>query len=229
MNLFSLRGTPILLFNNELKLIEPRGPIVLTIIGISALFGVLPEQTRVFSLYFAFAIGILVLVPMLALMIGSPNSGWLQAERVVTHTVALITGLALLDQLRILFLAMMKHSAEITGPQLLSSSVAFWTMNVLLFSIVYWRIDRGGPEARANQIHQESDWLFPEEILTEEVSTEWQPTFFDYLFLSFCTAAGFSPARETEPLTSRATWLLMVESSISFIMIVGAASHVMGI
>ena len=35
---------------------------------------------------------------------------------------------------------------------LLDSAIAVWATNLLIFSMAYWRIDRGGPEARSNVI-----------------------------------------------------------------------------
>jgi hypothetical protein len=93
--------------------------------------------------------------------------------------------------------------------QLLSSSIAIWVANVLAFSILYWQIDRGGPEARANKAGKKPDWLFPQEAPVEDAPAAWWPTFVDYLFLGFTTSTAFSPT-DTLPLTSRAKILMML-------------------
>src|SRR6516225_2006594 len=62
---------------------------------------------------------------------------------------------------------------------------------VLLFSLAYWRTDRGGPEARLNRPHTKPDWIFPHEDDTSVPET--LPTFVDYLFLAYWTATAFSP------------------------------------
>ena len=41
-------------------------------------------------------------------------------------------------------------------------SVAMWIVNVFTFSLLYWQIDRGGPDARANHSSPRPDWLFPQ-------------------------------------------------------------------
>jgi hypothetical protein len=38
----------------------------------------------------------------------------------------------------------------------------------LLFSLLYWRMDRGGPEARANDAGTKPDWLFPQSEAPED-------------------------------------------------------------
>jgi hypothetical protein len=209
------------------RLIESRWPVVLTVIAVSVLISVLPNRIRVFPGWFTYSLAILLLLPMLVLA-GSPKPRWLRVETIVTYIVFVVAGLGLVDQIRILLSTMVKHSTEVTGLQLLSSSISVWTTNVLLFSIVYWRTDRGGPEARANQTTQKPDWLFPQETVPEKVPSDWRPTFIDYLFLSFCTATAFSPA-EAQPLTSRAMGLLMLESAISLITIIAVASRAINI
>lgn len=38
-----------------------------------------------------------------------------------------------------------------------------WVTNALVFSLLYWQIDRGGPEARIAHARSKPDWLFPQE------------------------------------------------------------------
>ena len=98
---------------------------------------------------------------------------------------------------------MVRHSGEVYRPPAPHFKHEVWATNVLIFSIVYQRSDRGGPEARANHTKARPDWLFPQQSVPGEGSQEWRPTFIDYLFLSFCTTTAFSPA-EAQPLTPRA-------------------------
>jgi hypothetical protein len=99
---------------------------------------------------------------------------------------------------------------------------------VLVFSVTYWRIDRGGPEDRANNARKRPDWIFPQENAGEFVPAEWRPAFVDYLFLAFCTATAFSPT-DAQPITSRAKVLMMLESTISLVTIAAVASRAINI
>jgi hypothetical protein len=107
-----------------------------------------------------------------------------------------VAGAATLAGLAYLIHAMVRRSAEIGGLQLLTSSIAVWVTNVLMFSLLYWQIDRGGPEARLNNASTKPDWLFPQVGAGEDVPPDWRPMFLDYLFLGFTTATAFSPTAD---------------------------------
>jgi uncharacterized membrane protein len=123
---------------------------------------------------------------------------------------------------------MVRRSAEIGGLQLLTSSIAVWVTNVLMFSLLYWQIDRGGPESRANNADTKPDWLFPQVGAPDDVPPGWRPTFVDYLFLGYSTATAFSTT-DVMPLTSRAKMLMMLESTISLATIVVVAARAINI
>jgi hypothetical protein len=103
-----------------------------------------------------------------------------------------------------------------------------WVTNVLTFSLLYWQIDRGGPEARANNAITRPDWMFPQTGAPGDAPPDWRPKFVDYLVLGFSTATAFSPT-DALPLTSRAKMLMMLESTISLVTIVVVASRAINI
>ncbi len=43
------------------------------------------------------------------------------------------------------------HGHIISGNELILAGVEIWITNVLLFTVWYWELDRGGPEARAQE------------------------------------------------------------------------------
>jgi hypothetical protein len=115
---------------------------------------------------------------------------------------------------------MVRRSSELSGLTLLSSSIAVWLINIGTNSIVYWQLDRGGPEARLRGDAVRPDWLFPQDGASSEViPPDWRPNFVDYFYLAYSTATAFS-ATEVAPLTSRAKLLMILESSISLVVIV---------
>jgi hypothetical protein len=100
-------------------------------------------------------------------------------------------------------------------------------LNVITFSLVYWQIDKGGPEERQHaQIRP--DFLFPQTGAPDEAPIGWHPTFVDYLSLGFSTATAFS-ATEVAPLTSRAKLLMMLEALIALVTLVIIASRAINI
>jgi hypothetical protein len=171
---------------------------------------------------------IVVIVPMAALGLTAAKARWLRIERIVTLLFSIFVGVGIVVNLASLIREIVHRSAGIDGLQLLSSSIAVWVANVLAFSILYWQIDRGGPEARAQKVEKKPDWLFPQEGAVENVPAGWRPTFIDYLFLGFTTSTAFSPT-DTLPLTSRAKTLMMLQSTISLATIVVVASRAINI
>jgi len=208
--------------------IEPRWPVVLTVLAAVFLLAVLPGRIRLLPIWLSYVVAIAVIAPMAAITLTAAKTQWLRIERMITLIFFVVAGAATLGGLAYLIHAMVRRSAEISGLQLLTSSIAFWVINVLIFSLLYWQIDRGGPEARLNNVSEKPDWLFPQTGASEDVPSDWRPVFFDYLFLGFTTATAFSPT-DALPLTSRAKLLMMLESSISLVTIVVVASRAINI
>jgi hypothetical protein len=212
----------------EVTHIESRWQVVVAILAIFSLLTLLPSRVRVFPDWVPFLLTISLIVPMVALQLTTPKARWLRVERIVILFFLAIAGFALVKSLVSLLYEMVRRSFEVTGIQLLTSSVAAWATNVLLFSLVYWRLDRGGPEARANHTNTKPDWLFPQQGVPEYVPPDWHPTFVDYLFLAFDTATAFSPT-DALPLTPRAKMLMMLQSIISLVTIMAVAARAINI
>ncbi len=208
---------------------EPRWPVALAILAVIFLLGALPGRIRLLPLWSSYVIGIAVLIPIGAVGLTAAKPWWLRVERTVTLLFFMVSGVATLTNLANLIGAMVNRSAEIGGLQLLASSITVWITNVLMFSLLYWQIDRGGPEARVNDAGTRPDWLFPQEgAPTEDVPHGWQPAFIDYLYLGYSTATAFSTT-DAMPLTPRAKLLMMLESTISLMTIVVVASRAINI
>jgi uncharacterized membrane protein len=175
-----------------------------------------------------YALGIAVLVPGAAVGIMAPNRVLLGAERAAILIFVSVGGLGTLISLASVIEAMMSRSAHATGLQLLTSSIAVWISNVLIFSLLYWQIDRGGPEGRVAEAKSPPDWLFQQDGGVAQERYAWRPAFIDYLYLSYCTATSFSVG-DAMPLTYRAKLLVMLESMISLVAILVVASRAINI
>lgn len=111
------------------------------------------------------------------------------------------------------------------GAVILSDAFMIWASSVLVFSLWYWLIDRGGPIARdAESSETRYDLLFPQYQSKIAGWEDFHPKFLDYIFFSFFTSTGFSPA-DTLPLTKRSKFLMMVEASLSLVIIGMVASR----
>jgi len=203
---------------------EARWPVALAIVAVVFLLGALPGRIRVASPWIPYILGAAVLVPMLGIGVGINKGRWLRLERRIIAIFFLIAGAGVVANLVVLVRVMVSRTAEVSGLSLLTSSVGVWISNVLVFSLLYWQLDRGGPEARERGTGPRPDWRFPQDGASPYVPTDWRPTFIDYLFLGFTSATAFSPT-DAIPLTSRAKMITMLESAISLVTTVVVASR----
>jgi hypothetical protein len=203
---------------------ESRWPVVLAILAVLLVLTLLPARTRLVPFWFPYAIGMALLLPVVGVWLSGAQARWLRVERTTTLVFSVLAEAMTLTTLLYLIFEMLNRPADFSGRQLLTSSIAAWITNVLAFSLVYWRIDRGGPEARANDAGMKPDWLFPQTGVPEEAPPDWRPAYVDYLFLSFSTATAFSPT-DALPLTSRAKILMMLESAVSLLTLVTVAAR----
>jgi len=212
------------------SILKQRMPVMLTILAVMLLLAFMPGRIRLVSNWVLCCITIAILFPMIAVGIAVNKTRWLRIERTVTLFFCLTGGIANVIILIGLVIAMLQRPIDITGPQLFASSIAEWTANILVFTLLYWQIDRGGPQARLEHAAIKPDWHFPAQDFSDEVPADWRPTFIDYLFLGFSTATAFSMT-EASPITPRAKILMMLESLISLatIVVVGArAINILG-
>ena len=208
---------------------EPRWPVALAVAAVVALFALMPGRIRLMPIWVSYALGIALLVPIAAVGLTHGRAGWMRVERTVTLLFFLVSGTATVANLVNIVYTMAKRSEGISGLQLLVSSVGVWVANAITFSLLYWQMDRGGPEARLNQRGTRTDWLFPQVgAPTEDVPPDWRPAFVDYLFLSYSTATAFSTT-DVIPLTARAKLLMMLESTISLVTIIVVAGRAINI
>ena len=199
----------------------------MAIVAVLVLLHVLPARLWLFPKWASYLAAIACLVPMAAVWLTAGHARWLLVERIIIQIFFVLTLVSAMALLRALILAMI-YGSGISGIQLLTSSVAVWVVNILAFSLFYWQMDRGGPEARLQHIHSVPDFLFAQVGTSGDLTTQWRPTFVDYLFLGYSTATAFS-ATDVAPLTARAKLLMMLESAIALATIVVVASRAINI
>lgn len=91
-----------------------------------------------------------------------------------------------------------------------------WMINIVVMALWYWELDRGGASARARNLHDRTDFLFPQMSTPQFADKDWEPHFLDYFYLSFTNATAFSPT-DVLPLTRWAKLLMMLQSVISLL------------
>jgi hypothetical protein len=105
---------------------------------------------------------------------------------------------------------------DVTATALLGRGASLWFTNVIVFSLWFWIMDRGGPAARGRGREVPPSFAFPENATPELAPEGWMPTYPDYLYLSFTNATAFSPT-DTLPVRVWAKMTMMGESAISLV------------
>lgn len=129
-----------------------------------------------------------------------------------TAVVSIANGISL----GLLVSYLMRHNPS-QGKQLIVAGALIWLTNVLLFSLWFWEVDRGGPGRRAAGHDGPPDLQFPQ-MVEPRISPGWRPVFLDYLYTSLTNATAFSPT-DTMPLTPMAKGLMGIQSLISLVTI----------
>jgi len=211
----------------EIYRVESRWPPMLAVLAVLFVLEILPVRIRLLPTWAPLVVAIATVAPMMAVMMAPTSASWARIERGVALLFAVFAATVAVAALAMLVHAMVARP-EIRGLNLLTSSVAVWAVNILLFSLVYWQVDRGGPTARARGVTVMPDWLFPHQGAGRDVPPDWRPSYVDYFFLGFATATAFSPT-DALPLTARAKLLMVVESTISLVTIVMVAGRAVNI
>jgi hypothetical protein len=207
---------------------EPRWPVALAIFAVLALLILLPNRVRIFPPWTLYVLGVIVLGCLGATATHPQSRAWARVERWTMFGFAAIAGAANLAMLQELIYDMVRRSNVVNGLQLLTSSIAIWAVNVMMFSLLYWQLDRGGPYGRTTS-HRHRDWVFPQDQADpEDLPPDWRPQFIDYLFLGYSTATAFSTT-DAMPLTGRAKFAMMGESTISLVTLVVVAARAINV
>ena len=104
----------------------------------------------------------------------------------------------------------------VTATVLLGRGAAIWVANVIVFSLWYCKLDRGGPAERAAGAPVPASFAFPENATPELAPPGWRPAYPDYLYLAFTNATAFSPT-DTLPVRRWAKLTMMVQSALSLV------------
>ena len=148
---------------------------------------VLPGNVHVLPVWVSYAASLAILIPIIAVTFTKGNTLWLRIERTMIILAAAAYVADVTAELVDLVGLVTLHPGTANAFSLLSSSVAIWTVNVLMFALLYWQIDRGGPYARASKLKVRPDWVFPQPLSPEDLPTAWRAPGVPRLSLSWNT------------------------------------------
>lgn len=193
---------------------EPLWPAVIGVLAVGGLYFALPEHFSPGPSWLLLSVVTTLAVPGIL----ARHYGRLTLHRILGHAISLICTAFMFYSLSLLIHRLLTHSAP--PASLLRAAAVLWLTNILVFTDWYWRLDAGGPHARATRRgHETGAFLFPQMTLTGPAGDEpdgrpWSPQYVDYLFLSFNTSTAFSPT-DSPTLSRWAKALMMTQSLIS--------------
>jgi hypothetical protein len=193
---------------------EPRWPVILTLAIVVGLTISLPSRYALGPPWAPWTLFTVVVAPMLILTFMPTSIFWHRVERAVVLTFAAVTMFMMLLAVLHLVGDMITHKHGFSSITLLESATVIWTVNVIVFALTYWQLDRGGAEARAAGVVGSPDFSFAQTKDTEQPGA-WEPWFVDYLYLAFTNSTSFTPPDHARPTSHRAKVLLMLQASVS--------------
>lgn len=187
-----------------------RWPASLAVLVALVLQALLPEQASLGPWWVVPLVQLVLLVP---LVVADPVVLDADARRPWLRALALTSAFVLLglNTVRVLHLVQLIGSGTaFTGGELVAAAVVVLVTNVVGVAVVFWELDRGGPQARDPEHpapEEEPDLLFPQ--MTVDGYAAWRPSFVDYLFVAFTASTAFSPT-DTMPLSRPFKLLFML-------------------
>jgi uncharacterized membrane protein len=208
---------------------EPRWPVTLVIIGAVAMQVSLPDRVATHPRWLLPGIALLLLFGLIG---ANPHRIDRQSPPLRAMSMGLIAVMSIANAWSAVRLAVrvVEGTMGKDATVLLLTGAALWLTNVIVFSLWYWDLDRGGPVARALATRTNPDFLFAQMQAPELAPPDWEPGFVDYLYLSFTNATAFSPT-DVLPLSRWAKLMMMLQSVVSLVtvaLVIARAVNILG-
>jgi uncharacterized membrane protein len=194
---------------------ESRWPVSIAVIAAIVMQAALPGRVAVPPRWLLPALATLLL---LGLIISNPRKIDRLSPPLRALSMVLIALISLANAVSAgrLVVGLVRGTIGKNAATLLLTGAAIWLINVIVFSLWYWDLDRGGPAARAVAPRPYPDFLFVQMQNPELAPDDWEPRFVDYLYLSFTNATAFSPT-DVMPMSRWAKLTMMSQSIVSLV------------
>lgn len=177
---------------------------------------------------------LLLCIPELLLVAALFSTAGMTDHRQAYRVLVVFTSLVILGNLiglGVLTAALLTEPAsDLSGGQLLMSGGVLWLTNVVVFGLVYWSLDSGGPAERAINGRHQPDFQFPQDENPQLARTGWYPRLEDYVYIALTNGIAFSPT-DAMPLTRWAKGTMALDAMISVgavLLIAARAVNVLG-
>jgi hypothetical protein len=191
--------------DDEFERADPHWPVQLAILAALVLHVALPARVTVIPDWIVPAAEALLLA---ALVIAHQRES--PRRRAVAFSVIGLVVAANTVTLGALVNYLLDHKSA-HADQLMLSGVDIFVTGILIFAVLFWELDRGGPDVRGTSKARRPDFFFQAMDPATGMGA-WRPVFVDYLYLSFTNSTAFSPT-DTMPLSPRAKLLMLVEAA----------------
>jgi hypothetical protein len=198
--------------------IEPRWPLALVLFGFVGLTIFLrlvePQREHLGPQWLVPAVEVGLLLALLAAdpMHLARRTRWLRP--VALTLIVTSMGMVLLSD-AILIRDLIEGAKVTESPAaLLASGAVVWSGNAVVFGLLYWELDNGGPLARYRGDNPYPDFAFSQQMNPELAPPNWRPHYVDYLVLGITTSTAFSPT-DVMPMTPWAKLVMAMQSLIS--------------
>jgi len=207
---------------------EHRWPAFIAIVVALTLYALLPSSFLPIVRFSVVAIGAALLVPVFVLnpLRMSKQTRWSRALSIgLASLLAAANGIALIQ----LVMQLVTGDKD-DGLTLVLAALQVWTTQVIVFGLLFWELDRGGPVVRSMSPRgelPEADFRFPQDENGDNVkevaagSSEksgWTANYLDYLYFSLTNSMAFSAA-DAMPLTHRAKILSGLEAFGAYVLL----------
>ena len=140
-----------------------------------------------------FLAGLVLLVAIIASDPGRIDEHRRTNRRLSVGLLIVLVVLAASSTLRLVLELLEGAPALSSADTLLAAGALIWLEDSLVFSLVFWELDGGGPAARFHRVRSNPDFAFPQQMDPELAPPHWRPEYHDYLYLSLTNALAFSP------------------------------------
>ena len=208
---------------------EPRLPAAIAVLLAVALYALLPNQLLLGSRLVVPALEMILFVP-LALVVANPTRMKRQSRNLRRLAIALVLLIAFANAVALVLLVRQLVTGRASeGTTLLLAAGQVWMTNILVFSLAYWELDRGGSVQRTHTPRPRlpaADFRFPQDEDHDTIAevrqrssekSGWVPGFLDYLYVSITNSSAFSPT-DTMPLSPRAKMLMAAQSMSALVL-----------
>jgi uncharacterized membrane protein len=118
------------------------------------------------------------------------------------------------------------NTSDLSGGELLLTGFAIYTTDLVVFGLIFWEVEAGGPMARLDSDARDPiEFRFPQD---DDKEAGWKPRVWDYLYVSLTNSIAFSPT-DTMPLSLRAKALMGLESFIAAVTVLLVAARAVNV